>query len=64
MLSHFQTRLWWRSHYIQKLESEWQIEFEPINKGFLLLDRHLTNDLRLGLTQEQVFQWWMPVCAV
>jgi deoxyribodipyrimidine photo-lyase len=41
MLSHFQTRLWWRSHYIQKLESEWQIEFEPINKGFLLLDRQL-----------------------
>lgn len=39
MLEHFQTRLWWRSHYLQKLESEWQIEFEPINKGFLVLDR-------------------------
>ncbi len=41
MLEHFQTRLWWRSHYIQKLESEWQIEFEPINKGFIQLDRVL-----------------------
>ncbi|NJK83212.1 MAG: deoxyribodipyrimidine photolyase, partial [Saprospiraceae bacterium] len=41
MLEHFQTRLWWRSHYLQKLESEWQMEFKPINRGFLVLDRTL-----------------------
>ncbi len=39
-LKNFHSRLWWRSHYIQKLESEWQIEFEPINRGFLALDRN------------------------
>lgn len=30
----FHSRLWWRSHYTQKLEAEWQIEFQPINHGF------------------------------
>ncbi|MCS6979729.1 MAG: DNA photolyase family protein [Flavobacteriales bacterium] len=28
------TRLVWRSHFIQKFESECRIEFEPFNKGF------------------------------
>jgi deoxyribodipyrimidine photo-lyase len=32
-LKQFQSRVWWRSHFIQKLETEWQIEFEAINKG-------------------------------
>ena len=36
----FQSRLWWRCHYMQKLESQWQIEFDPINPGFKKLDRH------------------------
>lgn len=38
-INNFQTRLWWRSHYLQKLESMWQIEFEPINPGMNQLDR-------------------------
>jgi len=38
-IENFHSRVWWRSHYIQKLESEWQIEFEPINKGLRDLDR-------------------------
>jgi len=38
-LENFLSRLWWRSHYMQKLESEWAIEFEPINKGLQDLDR-------------------------
>lgn len=38
-LDNFLSRLWWRSHYIQKLETEWQIEFEPINRGLADLDR-------------------------
>lgn len=38
-LLHFRERLWWRSHYLQKLEAEWQAEFEPINRGFAGLDR-------------------------
>ena len=33
-LRNFRERLWWRGHYLQKLESEWQMEFQPINKGF------------------------------
>ena len=36
----FQSRLWWRCHYMQKLESQWQIEFDPINPGFAMLNRH------------------------
>jgi deoxyribodipyrimidine photo-lyase len=40
-IDNFQSRVWWRSHYIQKLESEWQIEFEPINKALKKLDRGL-----------------------
>ena len=35
----FLARLRWRSHFMQKLESEWQIEFEPTNKTFKTLDR-------------------------
>jgi len=35
----FLSRLRWRSHFMQKLESEWQIEFEPTNKVFKVLDR-------------------------
>lgn len=38
-MRNFQSRLWWRSHYIQKLESLWQLEFEPINPGLQILDR-------------------------
>jgi deoxyribodipyrimidine photo-lyase len=41
MLEHFQERLWWRSHYIQKLESAWHIDLEPINPGFEALGRSL-----------------------
>lgn len=41
MFAHFQERLWWRSHYMQKLETEWQIEFEPINRGMAALKRPL-----------------------
>ena len=35
----FLARLRWRSHFIQKLESEWQLEFEPTNKVLKALDR-------------------------
>ncbi|MEM6261423.1 MAG: FAD-binding domain-containing protein [Bacteroidota bacterium] len=35
----FHERLWWRSHYIQKLETEYQIESEPINHGMKALKR-------------------------
>lgn len=33
-LSAFQSRLRWRSHFIQKFEMEEQMEFEPVNRGF------------------------------
>lgn len=38
-LDNFRTRLWWRPHFIQKLETEWRIEQEPINPAFAELDR-------------------------
>ena len=44
-LPNFQSRLWWRSHFMQKLESEWQLEFEPANRALEAIDR--TNDERL-----------------
>ena len=43
-LENFLSRLWWRSHYIQKLESEWEIEFQPINKALEDLDRRYDSD--------------------
>ncbi|MEO0337903.1 MAG: deoxyribodipyrimidine photo-lyase [Bacteroidota bacterium] len=36
----FGSRVWWRSHYMQKLESEWQLEFEPLNRALKDIDRH------------------------
>ena len=41
MLQHFHERLWWRSHYMQKLESNYRIEWENINRGFDALERPL-----------------------
>lgn len=38
-MENFQSRLWWRSHYIQKLEAEWAIEHHPINRAMEQLDR-------------------------
>ncbi len=39
-MSNFQSRLWWRSHYLQKLESEWQLEHRPLNPAMERLNRH------------------------
>lgn len=39
-LANFRSRVWWRSHFIQKLESNWRIELEPINPVFQQLNRH------------------------
>ncbi|MEM9327164.1 MAG: deoxyribodipyrimidine photo-lyase [Bacteroidota bacterium] len=33
-IDQFHNRMWWRCHYIQKLETEYQIEKEHINRGF------------------------------
>ena len=33
-LKAFESRLWWHCHFIQKLESEPEIEFENMNRGF------------------------------
>lgn len=35
----FRDRLWWRSHYAQKLETEYQIQWRPINHGLSELHR-------------------------
>ena len=34
----FADRLRWQAHFIQKFESEWEYEFEPINRAFSPLD--------------------------
>ncbi len=41
----FLSRLRWRSHFMQKLESEWQLEFEPTNKVLKVLDRQYNTEL-------------------
>lgn len=33
-LKSFESRLWWHCHFIQKLESEPEIEFQNMNRGF------------------------------
>ncbi|MEL6629961.1 MAG: FAD-binding domain-containing protein [Bacteroidota bacterium] len=38
-LARYQERLWWRSHYMQKLETDYEIEWKDINPGFQLLAR-------------------------
>ncbi|MEM6771859.1 MAG: FAD-binding domain-containing protein, partial [Bacteroidota bacterium] len=38
-LRRFRERLWWRAHYYQKLEAEWQIETQPLNPAFVNLHR-------------------------
>ncbi len=38
-LPNFLSRLFWRSHYLQKLESGYELEYEPINPAFVALDR-------------------------
>ncbi|MEL6133637.1 MAG: FAD-binding domain-containing protein, partial [Bacteroidota bacterium] len=38
-LTRYQERLWWRSHYMQKLETDYTIEWADINPGFQLLQR-------------------------
>lgn len=37
--NNFQSRVWWRSHYMQKLESEWEMELVPLNRQLLDIDR-------------------------
>ncbi|MEL7120105.1 MAG: FAD-binding domain-containing protein [Bacteroidota bacterium] len=44
-IENFLSRAWWRSHYIQKLESEWELEFEPLNRGMKALDREVNPSL-------------------
>ncbi len=38
-VQHFKNRLWWRSHLMQKLESDYTLEWEDINRGFAGLSR-------------------------
>lgn len=48
-VQHFKDRLWWRSHFIQKLESDYTLEWEDINRGFAGLTRG---------ADEQFFDAW------
>ncbi len=38
-LQNFISRLHWHCHFIQKFESEYRMEFEPINRGFERLEK-------------------------
>lgn len=44
-LSAYMLRLFWRSHYMQKLETEWQLEFQPANPAMKILDREYDAEL-------------------
>ena len=50
-LPNFLTRLFWRSHYLQKLESGYHLEYEPINAGFQQLDRQTVGPLWEAFTE-------------
>ncbi|MGD1958959.1 MAG: deoxyribodipyrimidine photo-lyase/cryptochrome family protein [Fulvivirga sp.] len=43
-IDQFHNRLWWRCHYIQKLETEYTIEKEPINRGFIGIEKEFRPD--------------------
>ncbi|MEM9896584.1 MAG: deoxyribodipyrimidine photo-lyase [Bacteroidota bacterium] len=43
-ISQFHNRLWWRCHYIQKLETEYQIQDQHINTGFDTLQKEFRQD--------------------
>jgi deoxyribodipyrimidine photo-lyase len=50
-LKNFLSRIWWRSHYIQKLESDYRLEDHPINPAFEKLNR-AKDGLHLELWQQ------------
>lgn len=50
-LKNFESRLWWRCHYMQKLESGYQLEYEPINPAFQQLDRTNRKDYLAAFLQ-------------
>lgn len=44
----FASRLHWRDHFIQKFESEWEMEFRPVNRGYFTFPydyNHQTSEL-------------------
>jgi len=49
-LNSFEKRLWWHCHFIQKMESEPEIEFENINRGF--------DGMREGSFNQAHFEAW------
>jgi deoxyribodipyrimidine photo-lyase len=38
-------RLFWRSHYMQKLDTEWELEFEPMNRALADIERPYDDEL-------------------
>ena len=43
-LSSFRSRLRWQAHFIQKFEMEDRMEFEPVNRGYLILNKPIIYD--------------------
>lgn len=44
-LEKYLIRLFWRSHYMQKLETEWELEFKPTNKALSFLEKDDDDEL-------------------
>ncbi|MGK0391748.1 MAG: deoxyribodipyrimidine photo-lyase, partial [Maribacter sp.] len=44
-LEKYLIRLFWRSHYMQKLETEWELEFKPTNKALSSLEKSDDDEL-------------------
>ncbi len=50
------SRLHWHCHFIQKFESEYEMQFRPVNKAYLAL---VYPDIHFNLTVEQRLTAWM-----
>ncbi|MBR7781111.1 cryptochrome/deoxyribodipyrimidine photo-lyase family protein [Undibacterium luofuense] len=56
-LQAFQSRLYWHCHFIQKLESEPEIEFQPMHRGYTGLREDGWNPLHFQLLTEGRTGW-------
>ncbi len=43
-LEQFLVRIYWRSHYMQKLESEWELEFQPMNRELIGMNHEVEGE--------------------
>ncbi|MEL7147954.1 MAG: FAD-binding domain-containing protein [Bacteroidota bacterium] len=52
-MNEFLSRIWWRCHYMQKLETDYEIEYSHINSGFNGLEKPFRADYYAAWSQGQ-----------